>query len=75
MKSAAILFALSVLLPAASRAQDAAFIRSHYTKREVRIAMRDGVRLFTSIYLPRDTTERHPIVLKRPTASRPTATA
>lgn len=32
----------------------AAYVRSHYTKREVRIPMRDGVRLFTAIYAPVD---------------------
>jgi len=27
--------------------------------------MRDGVRLFTAIYVPNDTTRRHPIVMTR----------
>ncbi len=36
-----------------------------YTKREVMIPMRDGVRLHTVIYAPRDTTTPHPIVLTR----------
>jgi putative CocE/NonD family hydrolase len=31
------------------------FIRSHYTKYEFRIPMRDGKRLFTSVYVPKDT--------------------
>ncbi len=53
-------------------AQDAANLRDHYTKREVMIPMRDGVRLFTSIYVPRDTTRRHPILLTRtPYSCRP----
>jgi uncharacterized protein len=38
--------------------QDAAarltFIRENYTKFEYRIAMRDGVKLFTSVYIPKD---------------------
>jgi uncharacterized protein len=29
------------------------FVRSHYTKYEYRIAMRDGVKLFTSVYVPK----------------------
>jgi len=29
------------------------FIRSHYTKYEYRIPMRDGVRLFTAVYVPK----------------------
>jgi len=43
-----------------------------YTKREVQIPMRDGVRLFTTIYAPRDTVARHPILMTRtPYSSNP----
>lgn len=38
---------------------------SLYYKRECYITMRDGVRLFTSIYAPRDTVKTHPILLTR----------
>ena len=31
------------------------FVKSHYTKYEYRIPMRDGVRLFTAVYVPKDT--------------------
>ncbi len=41
------------------------YIREHYTKREVLIPMRDGVRLFTSIYTPKDGSKTYPILLKR----------
>ncbi|HHM23433.1 MAG TPA: X-Pro dipeptidyl-peptidase, partial [Bacteroidetes bacterium] len=30
------------------------YIREHYTKYEYRIPMRDGVRLFTTVYVPKD---------------------
>jgi putative CocE/NonD family hydrolase len=36
-----------------------------YAKREAMIPMRDGVRLYTAIYYPRDTTQRHPILMRR----------
>jgi putative CocE/NonD family hydrolase len=36
-----------------------------YTKREVMIPMRDGVRLHTTIYAPRDTVAKHPILMTR----------
>lgn len=52
----------------AARAQvdeDALYIRTHYTKLERRIPMRDGATLFTSIYLPKDTTRQYPILLQR----------
>lgn len=57
--------------PLASGLDEAAatadFIRSHYTKTEVRIPMRDGVKLFTAIYTPNDGGPRatYPILLNR----------
>jgi uncharacterized protein len=36
-----------------------------YAKLEAMIPMRDGVRLYTAIYYPRDTTQRHPILMMR----------
>src|SRR5690349_12776683 len=36
-------------------------IREHYTKYEHKIPMRDGVHLFTSVYVPKDTTRSYPI--------------
>ena len=44
---------------------DSAWIRDNYTKIERMIPMRDGVKLFTAIYLPKDTTEKHPILMSR----------
>ena len=40
-------------------------VQSRYTKKEVRIPMRDGVELFTSIYEPKDTSRPHPILMTR----------
>ena len=42
-------------------------IRANYTKSEVRIKMRDGVELFTSIYAPNDPdpSKSYPILLSR----------
>lgn len=37
----------------------------HYEKNEVKITMRDGIKLFTSIYKPKDSTEKLPIILWR----------
>jgi putative CocE/NonD family hydrolase len=46
-------------------AADASFIREHYTKYEYQIPMRDGIKLFTIAYVPKDKTENYPIVLTR----------
>ncbi|MCW3118185.1 MAG: CocE/NonD family hydrolase [Chitinophagaceae bacterium] len=42
-----------------------AFIHDNYTKKEVYIPMRDGVRLFTAIYEPKNTTSPPPILMER----------
>src|ERR1044071_32107 len=41
------------------------YIKSHYTKSEVMIPMRDGVKLFTSIYEPKDKKQKYPIMFDR----------
>ena len=40
-------------------------LRGEYVKREVSIPMRDGTRLFTAIYTPRDSSRPAPILLMR----------
>jgi uncharacterized protein len=39
--------------------------KAHYTKYEYRIAMRDGVHLFTSVYTPKDTSRSYPFLINR----------
>jgi uncharacterized protein len=41
------------------------YIKSHYTKREVMIPMRDGVKLFVGIYEPKDKSQKYPIMFVR----------
>jgi putative CocE/NonD family hydrolase len=41
------------------------YFLAHYTKYEYRIPMRDGVRLFTSVYVPKDAAQAWPILLLR----------
>lgn len=41
------------------------WFQANYTKREYRIPMRDGVRLFTVTYTPKDATTNFPILLQR----------
>src|SRR4051812_27872249 len=51
--------------PGDAVAQGLEYVKSHYTKYEFRIPMRDGVRLFTAVYVPKDTSRRVPILLTR----------
>ena len=56
---------LCVLPSAAQEPTGKEWITAHFTKREVLIPMRDGVKLFTSIYEPKDASAKHPILFKR----------
>jgi uncharacterized protein len=40
-------------------------VKEHYTKYEYRIPMRDGVRLFTAVYIPKDSSQRYPFLINR----------
>jgi len=44
----------SAILPAMAQMPDSVYIKQNYDKTEVSIPMRDGVKLFTSIYIPKD---------------------
>ncbi len=45
--------------------QDSIWVMNNYTKKEIMIPMRDGVKLFTAVYAPKDASERHPIIMIR----------
>ena len=48
------------------------YVSDHYTKKEVDIEMRDGVKLHTTIYAPKDTSKKYPIIMQRtPYSSQP----
>ncbi len=53
-----VIFAAQILVLPGLRSQQPTpqadeFVRAHYTKYEYRIPMRDGVRLFTAVYVPK----------------------
>ena len=41
------------------------YIRANYTKYEYQIPMRDGARLFTAVYVPKDDSQKYPMMLIR----------
>ncbi len=63
----ASLFLVFLLLIFKTQAQntDSAWFVQNYTKKEVYIPMRDGVKLFTSFYIPTDGAGEHPFLLTR----------
>src|SRR5215467_11468393 len=60
-----LLFPVLLFAQTTSVSQDSAWVRENYIKQEVYIPMRDGVKLFTAIYIPKDMTEKHPILMTR----------
>ncbi|HQR34559.1 MAG TPA: CocE/NonD family hydrolase [Blastocatellia bacterium] len=72
-QSSLLLKLLGLLIPASflfnalpsSSAQGNFNIKENYTKHEYQIAMRDGVKLFTSVYVPKDTSQKYPMIMQR----------
>ena len=50
---------------AGAAGDEPAWLASHYDKREYRIPMRDGVHLFTAVYVPTDTSRAYPFLMRR----------
>jgi len=48
-----------------SQNTDSTWLVNNYVKLEKYITMRDGVRLFTSVYMPKDKSEKHPVLMTR----------
>jgi putative CocE/NonD family hydrolase len=59
-----LLFVFLVLQGAAQN-KDSAWVHANYTKEEKLITMRDGVKLFTTVYAPKNNSEKHPILMVR----------
>lgn len=45
--------------------EDSIFVRNNFTKVERMIAVRDGIKLFTAIYIPKDQSEKYPFLMVR----------
>lgn len=55
----------AAVLNGAALAQEAFNVKDHYTKSEHQLVMRDGIKLFTSIYMPKDAAQKHPLLMMR----------
>src|SRR5499427_5533155 len=60
-----IFAAFGLTLTDRAAGQGSEFVKTHYTKYEYRIPMRDGKRLFTSVYVPKEQSEPYPIMMDR----------
>jgi putative CocE/NonD family hydrolase len=60
------LFAIACLLSFSSGAQNSPdFVKENFTKIDTTITMRDGIKLYTIIYLPKDKSEKYPFLMER----------
>ena len=58
-------FLLAACLPLLCSAQAPNFVKDNFTKKEVYIPMRDGKKLYTIIYSPRDESHPYPFLMER----------
>jgi len=69
MKNLILFILLLATLPAVAQmgvnTDDAAYIKANYTKYEYLIPMRDGKKLFTSVYVPKDQSKKYPFMMDR----------
>ena len=56
---------LVVILNASAQNIDSVWVVKNYIKKEIYIPMRDGKKLFTAVYMPKDSSEKHPILMER----------
>lgn len=50
---------------AAQALSDSAYVREHFDKFEYNIPMRDGIHLFTAVYVPKDKSKTYPFLMQR----------
>ena len=59
------IFCLLIFYTSASPAQNENYVKENYTKIDTTIVMRDGIKLYTIIYVPKDSSQRYPILIQR----------
>ncbi|MEN0056463.1 MAG: CocE/NonD family hydrolase [Mucilaginibacter sp.] len=65
MRKIALLIVILFPLAASAQNADSVWFVNNYIKKELSIPMRDGAKLFTSVYMPKDQSEKHPILITR----------
>ncbi|MGB3776274.1 MAG: CocE/NonD family hydrolase, partial [Leeuwenhoekiella sp.] len=60
-----ILTLLFLFIGVSISAQDLEYVKANYDKKEVMIEMRDGIKLHTTIYSPKDQSKKYPILMMR----------
>lgn len=60
-----LLCAFSLIAQPRGENPNAAYVKDNYTKYEYEIPMRDGKKLFTSVYVPKDQSKKYPFMMDR----------
>jgi len=60
-----LFFFTAMFFNAFAQNADSAWMRNNYYKIERQITMRDGLKLFTAIYIPKDKAAKHPFLIDR----------
>jgi putative CocE/NonD family hydrolase len=60
-----LLLAFTTSTQAQHAKQDSVYFKNNYAKIEQMIPMRDGIKLYTAIYVPKDSSIKHPILFYR----------
>ncbi len=63
-RSTLLVIALCILIPQL-HSQEVSFVEQNYLKSEYQVEMRDGVKLYTIVYTPRDQSEKYPFLMQR----------
>ena len=59
------LLGLLMFYTSVSVAQNENYVKENYTKIDTTITMRDGIKLYTIIYVPKDSSQQYPILIQR----------
>ena len=65
MKKLFALYFLVAQFSVSAQTINETWVKENYTKKEYTITMRDGVKLFTTVYAPKNNSEKHPFLMTR----------
>lgn len=60
-----VLLCISALFARAQKNNRSAFVKENYSKIDTTITMRDGIKLYTIIYIPKDQSQKYPFLIER----------
>ncbi len=60
-----LLFSILCLGAKCQNSSQNSYVKENYTKTDTTITMRDGIKLYTVIYIPKDRSEKYPILMER----------